>query len=77
MNIGAHFLHLFDFLSDSFLAWRMYSIGYNGNNSKIKTKKDINTHYHIAFIWIFMSQAGPFIIQYSSMINSFYLKGYF
>ena len=33
--------------------------------------------YNVAFMWCLMCICGPFIIQYSSMMNSFFLKGYY
>ena len=33
--------------------------------------------YHIGYSIVFMALAGPYVIQYSSMINVIYQKGYF
>ena len=34
-------------------------------------------HYNIAFILVALATFGPYIIQYSSMMNAIYHKGYF
>ena len=52
----------------------MYEI--DQQNQKLG-KNNERDHYHICFMWIAMSIISPYIIYYSSMMNNFYLKGYF
>jgi len=63
---GLHFLDIFTDLS---LAKIMY------DESRGDHRADGN--YKFAFAWILMCFWGPYIILYSSTINSFFLKGYF
>jgi hypothetical protein len=35
---------------------------------------DPDAHYHIAFVWIMMAILGPYIIQFSSIINAYFIK---
>ena len=36
-----------------------------------------DNYYHIGYSIVFMALAGPYVIQYSTMINAIYQKGYF
>ena len=42
-----------------------------------KPVNGIGKQYNIAFIWIMMAIFSPYIIQFSSMINAFFVKGLF
>jgi len=59
----------FDVWTDACLANQMYWMSMS-NKGKLG-------NYKLAFIWIFMCISGPYIIQYSSLMSSFFLKGYF
>lgn len=62
-------LHTFDIYTDLHLAYVLYWVS-------VSEKRD-KGDYKFAFAWILMCFWGPYIILYSSTINSFFLKGHF
>jgi len=72
-------IHALDIYTDIHLAWNLYSINHYDKHNKYIHDKDsmIEGHYNISFMWIVMSITVPYIIQYSSMMNTFYLKDYY
>lgn len=66
-----HVLHTLDMYTDLALAYEMYQLREQEFGAYGKMVND----YHWVFIWIIISTFGPYIIQYSSRMNSNYIKG--
>ena len=77
--IAMECIHAFDIWTDIYLARNIYSINHYDKHDVYVADRDemIPGNYNMAFMWIVMSITVPYIIQYSSMMNTFYLKDYF
>lgn len=80
-----HIIHVFDLFTDVNLALHVYELSrqdcrkgqadcYLEGTGNIEGFK---YDYSIVFTWILMATCGPYIIQYSSMMNAIYHKGFF
>ena len=79
-NFYIQSVHLLDLIADSNLAFYMFNAskpreerwkGYEDVTDDSTPKDD----YNIAFVFIMMAIFGPYIIQFSSMINAYFVKG--
>lgn len=71
-------LHALDLLTDFSLANHLYWVSRPQKNLlgyELRHKNE--AHCNIAFVWCVMAIIGPYIIQYSSMMNSYFIKGVF
>jgi len=83
-DFGIQMVHLFDLITDFTLAVQMYVASRPEEEQQrwqaIWGNAVVDGHgknYDVAFIWIMMAIFGPYIIQFSSMINAFFVKGIF
>lgn len=66
------FNHSLDLFTDALLANEMYWLSKDNSNKEV-----FADNYNIAFIMISMAIFGPYIIQYSSLMNAIHNKGFF
>ena len=68
MNFYTQFRHASDLYTDTYLAYNLYLLSQDYKDQR---------QYHYAFLIVFLAIVGPYIIQFSSMMNSYHHKGYF
>ena len=73
-NIKGHIMHVADSVSDFWLAWNLY---FNSRDDLAKNGGRFIDQDHIAFSLVGLAILGPYIIQYSSLMNAIHHKGYF
>jgi len=77
-NFMVQMLHGLDLVTDCTLAGQMYFKSRPKTNLLGYEKfPEPGTQYNIAFIICSMAIVGPYIIQYSSMMNAYFIKGVF
>ena len=71
-------LHGLDLVTDFSLAYQLYFSSRPQKNLLGYTVRHENeSDYNWAFVWCVMAIIGPYIIQYSSMMNAYFIKGVF
>lgn len=70
----AQLIHAFDIYTDLMLAVQFYIL----SREDIKPgSQDFTYHYNIGCTVVLIAIFGPYIIQYSTMMNVLHVKGYF
>lgn len=67
-------VHLLDIITDARLALRFYELSREDPNLE---SGGFQYHYNIGFTIVMIAILGPYIIQYSTMMNAIHVKGYF